>query len=266
MRDSTDRFAWRALPAVLTLALLLSACASQTVATGVRPVYQGARVTQIAIVPFYAQSNFSLDAQPFDRLIAHYESATQLWLERVGFDVIGSRAFRHHLTELGLWQAFSDGVSLRNSLAGYFERRGAHQTASIEVVTLKEMAADNKLPATNLLFGEVLYHSEGICRVDARRFTDYAKTTVMADAPDTLPRPCIVSHFQAKLVDAPSAQTMWFNRSMREVHTGILDEALSSETIVTTVDLTLGSKAGLHQLLPPSSDAHPEQQSATSSP
>lgn len=260
MIDSLSCFSARRLPtgqrilpspklaillALLAL-LLLSACATGNKTTiGMRPEFQRVEIDSIAIVPFYAQSRFSLNDADFEAMIESYESATAAWFERMGFDVVDARAFQHHLTEIGAWQEFNDGIILRHSLRNYFEHTGTKPSLAIEVITLKRLAAEGKLPAQNLLFGEVIYHSEGICHIDARGYSDYVETSVLSQAPSSLPRPCIVSHFQAKLITASSAQTMWFNRSMREVHTGSLEPQMTAQTVSETIEQTFGNKAGI---------------------
>lgn len=234
-----------------------SGCASTAPTTGMRPDFHRVEVDSIAIVPFYAQSHFSLNDTGFEEMLNAYENATAAWLKRMRFHVIDARSFQHHLTEIGAWQEFSDGIILRHSLISYFEHTGVKPSLAIEAITLKRLAAEGKLPANNLLFGEVVYHSEGTCYVDANQYTKHVQTEVLPRAPASLPRPCIVSHFQAKLVTAASAQTMWFNRSMREVHAAIVEPQMAAQIITDTINQTFGDKAGINIQPAESTDSDP---------
>src|SRR5690606_32888171 len=113
----------RHLALILTAVPLLYAagCATTTPQTGMRPDFHRVEVGSIAIVPFYAQSHFSLNDAGFEEMLNGYEDATASWFERMGFHVIDSRSFQHHLTEVGAWQEFNDGIILRHSLMNYFE-------------------------------------------------------------------------------------------------------------------------------------------------
>ncbi len=225
--------------------LFASGCASTATTTGMRPDFHRVEVDSIAIVPFYAQSHFSLNDTGFEEMLNSYQTATAAWFERMGFQVIDARSFQHHLTEIGAWQEFNDGIILRHSLMNYFEHSGIKPSLAIEVITLKRLAAEGKLPANNLLFGEIVYHSEGTCYVDANQYAKHVKTEVLPNAPASLPRPCMVSHFQAKLVTATSAQTMWFNRSMREVHAATFEPKMTAQIVTDTIEYTFGDKAGI---------------------
>lgn len=238
-------------PLLLVLAVTVaSACASSST-VGVRAHYQNVAVDTIALVPFYTLGTLSLGESEREQMLHSYEHATRRLLEQMGFSVIDSRAFQHQLVEVGVWQEFRDGVLLRESLTSYFEpAQASDAAASVEVATLARMTKAGVLPTPYLMFGEVLYHSQGTCHVDARRFNEYARTHVMPSAPSELPRPCVVSHFHAKLVDAGSGQTMWYNRFMREVHTGSVDDAIATENVHTTIFETFGAAAGLGRFLP----------------
>lgn len=227
----------------------LGACATAP-QVGVRAPYQGASVATIAIVPFYALSSFSFEDEEFDEVLRSYEEATIRWLNRRGFEVIDSRVFQHHLTELGVWQEFQDGVLLRETLTSYFEPALNDAARSVEVHTLRRFAEQGWLPAPTLFFGELVYHTTGECRVDPRRFTSYAQTQITREAPGEFPRPCVTSHFQAKLVNGTSGHTMWYNRMLLETHSDRVDAQLIQSTIAATVQQTLGSHRGLDSLVP----------------
>jgi hypothetical protein len=241
------RSLWIAM--MLALSVVVSACATAP-QVGVRASYQGASVATIALVPFYALASFGLEDDALKELMRSYEEAATRWLSRRGFEVIDSRSFEHHLTELGVWHEFREGVLLREALTAYFEPTERGLATSIEVATLKRFAEQGLLPAPSLFFGELIYHSDGLCQNDPRRFTSYAQTQVTREAPGDYPRPCVTSHFQAKLVDASSGHTMWYNRMLLETHSDRVDSQLIESTIAAAVQQTLASPRGIDRLLP----------------
>ncbi|MFU8803561.1 MAG: hypothetical protein ACNA8W_07120 [Bradymonadaceae bacterium] len=233
------------------MSLLLAGACATSPQVGVRAPYQGASVGTIAIVPFYAINSFSIPDKEFREVLRSYEESTMRFLSRSGFEVIDTRVLKHHLTELGVWEEFREGVALRESLTSYFEPASPDRGISIEVATLKRFQEKGWLPADSLFFGELVYHSQGTCRLDARRYTTYAKTNVTREAPGDFPRPCVVSHFQAKLVDAASGQTMWYNRMLLETHSDRVDMQLVQANVSAAVQETLGSGRGIEAFIPP---------------
>ena len=233
---------------LLLTVVLLPACAS-TPDTGVRKNFEQAQIRSVAIVPFYSRASFGMDRQKISEVRETYEAVATATLREQGFEVIDPRAFRQHLVELGLWEQFTDGIYLRRSLTTYFEP-GSSQTPSVEVLTLAALAADDAFPVEALLFGELIYHTQGSCQGSPDRFTPYAQLTVTSGAPDSYPRPCVSSHFQAKLVDAQSGHTMWFNRMFHETHSRHIDDEIARRNITQAVRATIAERAGLESLAP----------------
>lgn len=241
----------------LVAGLLLS-CASGP-QTGVRTDFQQVELESVAVAPFYERGSFGLDTDRRQQLRDEYERAAVDALEASGFEVVDAQTLRHHLTERDAWRDFEDGVSLRSALTGYFEPGDDGTRRSIEIATIQDLADAGTLPVDALLFGEIVYHSRGTCRHRADDHNPYARVTTGPATPDELPRPCISSHFQAKLVDAGTGYTMWFNRTFIETHTDYVDRDVGLQTIARTVRATLTEDGGLTSLAPPlADDAHAE--------
>lgn len=237
----------RIIFAILFAVLLLPACAS-TPDTGVRKNFEQARIHSVAIVPFYSRASFGMDRQQLNEVRETYEAVATATLREQGFEVIDPRAFRQHMVELGLWDQFTDGIYLRRSLTTYFEPSSSE--TSVEILTLAALASDDAFPVEALLFGELIYHTQGSCQGSPDRFTPYARLSVTSGAPDSYPRPCVSSHFQAKLVDAQSGHTMWFNRMFHETHSRHIDDDITRRNITQAVRATIAEKAGLESLAP----------------
>ncbi len=239
---------------ILTLLAALLVCCASGPQTGVRAEFERQQVDKVAIVPFYSSSSFGIDAERFDTINAHYERAAEHALAEQGFQVVDSRTLRHTMTEYGFWDDFTDGVRLRQSITEYFEPPGPGDSRSIEMRTIRELAAQAAFPAPALLFGEIVYHSHGTCRTEADDFASHARVEFTSSAPDELPRPCVSSHFQAKLVDISSGETMWFNRVFLETHTDESDNTVVEDTIAAAVETAIRDDDGPAALAPSAHD------------
>lgn len=231
----------------LLLGILLSACATGQ-KTGIRKDFEQHQVRTLAVASFYSGSNFGMSPQEFDEVRELYEAAATGALRTMGFDVVDPRAFHQHLVELQVWEPFQDGVRLHRPLTSYFELGGPKAPVPVEVLTLQAIAGQASIPVEAVLFGELVYHSQGICRTETALATPYAQISKLAGAPDALPRPCVTSHFQAKLVDVQTGQTMWFNRMFVETHARHIDKELAKENIRRAVFATISERAGLAPL------------------
>lgn len=234
-----------ALPVVL-IATLLAGCASAP-EVGVRPAYEQRQVPRIAVVPFYSLGTFSLSGEQLDRVIASSEQSAVESLRDNGFEVIGPRAFRQHLAENDAATLFDDGVLLRSELANYFEpAQSANGGPDLEVTTVRELYEQGKLPADALLFGEVVYHTRTDCRVDPTQHNEYVDV-LQASESASENSSCVVSHFQAKLVHAPTGETMWFNRRLLQTYTDDTTGEADKQNLAQAVARTLGGSDGLAQ-------------------
>lgn len=251
MDDTVKHVRSIASPTVIALSLTMFAisCASGP-DTGVRADFEQRQVDRVAVVPFYSSSTFGIDAELFDTIHDQYEQAAVEALSMQGFDVVGSQTLRHQMTELDMWDDFRDGIRLRQSLEAYFEPAPAGSNDSIEIRTVRQLASQGGLPARALLFGEIVYHSQGTCREKASDHNSYAELQITSSAPSLLPRPCVSSHFQAKLVDAATGHTMWFNRVFIETHSGNTDDATVSDTITAAVHATIAGDDGPATIAP----------------
>ncbi len=200
------------------MVMAASACATAP-KTGVRPAFEQKKVHRVAVVPFYSLSHFSLSDQQLADLLHQSEQAAVEALKADGFEVIEPRAFRQQLAEAGVAHTFDDGVLLRNDLSFYFEPARQSGAPALEVATLQKLYQQGKLPAEALLFGEVVYHTRTECQDDATKYNSHAVVSRPDSSKSDGPTPCIVSHFQAKLVYAPTGETMWFNRMLLQTDT-----------------------------------------------
>lgn len=229
---------------ILTTASL-AGCAT-TSPVGVRAPFQNARVTEVTVVDFYSISSFGMSPEELDATVDLYEEAALAWLRANGTSTYSPAALRESLEKKGANQTFIDGVLLDRTLSELFEPSDGE--LPLESRTVKILAGKGAFPATALLFGEVVYHTRGTCDGEVRRFNDRAVVLDPVDAA-TPPTPCIVSHVDAKLVDAASGTTMWHNRLLVEQWYSGNGEELGQPTIVRVVELALEGDNGILPLL-----------------
>ncbi|MFP4601026.1 MAG: hypothetical protein ACLFVJ_22450 [Persicimonas sp.] len=246
----------RALIAAVALAAISCASAPNV---GVRPAFEKKQIPRIAVVPFYALGSFSLSDEQINAVIEASEQSAIDALREDGFEVVEPRAFRQHLTEHDIADEFDDGVLLRSSLSSYFEPADASEAQdALEVETIRRLYERDELPAEALLFGEVVYHTETNCRVDPTEYNpqaDVHRTGSAADAATSgEASPCVVSHFQAKLVYAPTGETMWFNQKLLQTHLDAPDADVDRdrENLALTIQRTLGGAHGIAAFRGPS--------------
>lgn len=250
MNDSVN-FRWSLLATML--AFLLAGCASGP-QLGVRPAFEQREVPKIAVVPFYSLSSFSMPADQVDEALAVTEAAAVDTLRQRGFEVMESSALQQYLAEHGADTIFDDGVLLRSELIHYFEpAEHVGSQPALEVATLQKLYQQGKLPAEVLLFGELVYHTETQCRLDPTDYNDNAD--VAHDAGESADKTCVVSHFQAKLVYAPTGETMWFNQKLLQTYTGQPSSEKVRANLAQTVARTLGGEHGLATLRQPEKSA-----------
>jgi hypothetical protein len=214
------------------LAVASSGCAAAPETVGVRPGFERARVRTVAIVPFYSTSRFSLDEQTHARTLAAYQSASRRWLAARGFEVVRATELGDALREREAYRDFRDGIDLRLPLGRHFEPPPEGKSPTADVATVRELGRAGAIPADTLLVGEVVYQTRTECRGRADDVVPYARIVVREGAPDP-PRPCVVSHFRAKLVDVPSGLTMWFGRMMRELHVA---ESVETDDVMRNIE------------------------------
>ncbi len=236
------------LPRFLAFSLLialLSGCAT-TGKVGIRDEFASKRVAAVAIAPLHASSSFGNAPADWERVRAVYSEEVALTLSELGFQTVGVAELEEGLAERESLEAFRDVLAFRRDISHYFEP-DLYQTEPREVVLLRALASEGDMPTDVLFVGEIVYQSEGVCREDAREHNKHAEVL-----PGTAegPRPCVISHFQAKLVDVKTGKTMWHNRLLREVRLDDVSEARRSENIRATVRDTLTGEHGLSSFAP----------------
>ncbi len=226
------------------LALWLTACVSSTI--GVRPEFQDRQVETILVTPFYATTNFGSTPEDLSDVVRVYQEATMTWLRSRGFKVMGPDQLRAHLEAKGAWREFVDGVLLERELQRTFEptRLGM----SSELRTIQALTRRGALPSGVLMFGEVLYQTQAVCRERADRHTVIATVVVDAGVDLQAPHPCVTSHMQAKLVEPASGLTMWYNRLLRERHMAQVTSGALARNVARLVEEMLGGEQGLRRM------------------
>lgn len=242
-----------ALTALLLAGLLLwSACAT-TPATGIRGNYRKSQLQSTALLPFFATSRFGLSDEQFDRRFDWAEQTAVEWLQERGVDVTPPDETRSFLQAQSRWRHFAADGIFRSALDLSFESAPRRESRQTQTDLLQKLHQTDQLPARFVLFGELVYQTSGTCTTLADDYTDRAQVVVTPDAPADLPRPCIVSHFQARLVDAETGSTVWYNRRLREVHVPELTEKWVRTNIRNVVLDTLGGRDGLDRIVAPGS-------------
>lgn len=228
------------LPLILLLAGIgVQGCASGP-RTGVRPEFQAHLLRRVAVVPFYAQTNFSLSPDQLAAVLQQSEHAAMDSLRGYGFEVIEPTEFRAHLERSDAHILFDDGVVLRGALSSYFEPAKSSNGPSLEVATLTRLNREGALGVDALLFGEVVYYTETLCNTDPN--TPTSREAPRAPAAST---PCVVSHFQAKLVYVATGETMWFNRTFLETYPPPATPDAGAATMTQAVARTFDGPDGL---------------------
>lgn len=233
------------IPILTVLAgFTLVGCASGP-KTGVRPEFQSHILQRVAVVPFYAQTNFSLSPEDLADVLAQSEHAAVASLRTYGFEVVASADFRTHLQKVDAADRFDEGIVLRSELSTYFEPAKTSNGPSLEVATLAELNRDGAIRVDALLFGEVVYHTETLCHHAPTAHSSREALKAPDAATSTSSTPCVVSHFQAKLVYVPTGETMWFNRALLETYPEPSAPGAGAENMAQTVVRTFDGPDGL---------------------
>jgi hypothetical protein len=217
--------------------LVISGCATAPPA-GVRSGYQATRVSKISVAPTFSLDSFGLDAHERHVIERSVDQDAAVWLRRAGFDVTSPEVLRTQLA--GEWNDVEDAWYRGVELNSLFEE-GAPEFEGAEIAAAQRAA--EHLDAQHVLLIQVLYQTDSLCRGDAQEFTPYAVT----QPPEVIPYRCVISHLEAKLIDAKTGHIVWHNRAFVE-----LAEAPSPsrrrQTLRKAVDWLLGSSTGLLSL------------------
>lgn len=248
-RDGAARSVVRRTLAVLGIfAFFAFGCATGP-NVGVRSSYETSRLGATSVVPFFALSQFSLDEAAIATRLDWAESTAVNWLEERGLRVVTPERTRHRLQTGDSWNHFTEGGLLRSDLSDAFEAANRDQKATAQVSLARRIRDDEGFETRYVLFGELLYHTKGTCRTRADNYQRRTRVVVTPDAPEEMPRPCIVSHFQARLVDVESGATVWYNRRLRELHIAEHDERWTRKNLRGVVHGTLAGDDGLTTLI-----------------
>lgn len=238
---------WRLIALLVAIAGFAAGCATGP-DVGVRSSYETSRLDATSVVPFFALSQFSLDEKTIAARLDWAESTAVHWLEERGIRVVAPERTRHRLQAGEFWSHFTEGGLLRSDLSDAFEAADRDQKENAQTSLVRRLRDDEGFETRYVLFGELLYHTEGTCRTRADDYQRRAQVVVTPDAPDEMPRPCIVSHFQARLVDVESGATVWYNRRLRELHIAEHGERWTRKNLRGVVHGTLAGDDGLTTL------------------
>lgn len=216
---------------------------------GVRGSYDNTRIQAATVVPFFSRAAFSLAPETLDERLGWAQSVALEWLAEHGVRVVSPDRARDRLVQASQWEEhFTDGGLLRRDLATSFESADRDQKKKSQVELLRRLHENGHLEGRFLLFGELLYHSAGTCHTRADAHTDRSRVVVADGVPASLPRPCIVTHFQARLVDIETGSTVWYNRRMREWHVDEVGRDRERANIRNVVRAAIGGDDGLERL------------------
>lgn len=235
---------------MLGLLLCLSVACATVPKIGVRGDYKKSRLATSALVPFFALSQFSLSKEALQERLDWAESTALQWLRERDVDVVPPRKTRQSLQAVSRWGPFDHNGIFRSDLSRSFENSDDEKNAT-QTERIQELWSKEYLPDRYILLGEILYHTTGTCETEADDYTKRANVVVAPKAPKKLPRPCVVTHFQARLVDAKTGSTVWYNRRMRELHVPALNESWTRKNVRGVVIETLGGSDGLTKLINP---------------
>ena len=151
----------------------------------------------------------------------------------------------------GALDQFEDISTFRNGLSEYFEPKPQRREPR-EVLVLRALHAEGALPAGTLFVGEIVYQSSGVCTSDPREHNELAEVVVSGKPAGgkLAASACVVSHFEAKLVDGKSGQTMWQNRFLRELRLTVVTPQAVAENIAATVHTVILGESGLGPFAP----------------
>lgn len=234
-------------------ALLISLGCASAPQIGVREAYQQKTIQRVAVVPFYTLGSFSLSADQLEHILEGAQQAAVSTLEMNGFEVISPEELMAQLSAAQAADTFHDGVLLRRDLDLYFEAIDAAEEPPLEVQTVAELSRRGVLKVDALLFGQVVYHTRTTCDEDPTEYTTRAVIIGEKSTTSAAPSPCVVSHFQGKLVHLPSGGTMWFNRVYLQtfLDASSSDEALQArQNIAEVVGRTLQGSNGVGHFEP----------------
>jgi hypothetical protein len=225
------------------LGFVVSGCATAP-SVGVRRAYHQHTLRRVAVAPITSASRFGLTESEWQTVRATYERQILEELNSFGFRVVSPARLEHRLRSLGAWQDFTELLLPEGEIETRFEPTLYGEEPPLEVIALRKLAANSAIEADALLVTEIVYQSDGRCSRDPREFSRHAVVVGPLDGDS----PCIVSHFEAKLVDPVTGETMWHNRQLRERRVDAIDASERETNIRETVSETISGPHGLGPL------------------
>lgn len=202
----------------------------------------------MAVAPFYARSRFGLESNRLRTLLELAESHTVEQLRAEGFELVEPTRLEDELDGAPSWHELWRTLRARD-LEQAFEPSPSEDDPPREATRLQNLYRRGRLEWRFVLFGELVYHTATTCRVRAEASRLYVRVGE-ARRSEEAPR-CVVTHLQARIVDARTGRTVWFNRRLREFYlTPSVDG--ERENLRETIDLVLGGDDGLGPLSPDS--------------
>lgn len=216
--------AGRCAQLLLTLGLTLlvgSGCATprggmEEVPMGLRDGVLPGSVGRIAILPFAPSDPFGMEPEAQTLMLARYEASAARELGALGFELLSVEELRQGLASDEA-RAELKRLRIDRPLPELFEpdRRQDGALEDDRHVLLRELG--RRLEVRTALVGQVIYHTEAVCQ--GREPNPYANEVAYVTGPPEgdVRVPCVVSHFEAKLVDLETGRTLWYNRALREL-------------------------------------------------
>lgn len=226
---------------MLVLLLAVSGCATTSgegPELGIRAGYEALNVQRVAVLHVVPESSWGLDDAQLLALLATYETRSTAGLEGLGLEVVDHDAVAQALKGTPFQDRLGEALDIDRSLGELFEDGGDVPSADERLSTVT--AIGEHLGVQAVFLARVVYHTEALC--DGTNDSEYTPYVILPDGePEDDRVPCVVSHFEAKLVDARTGKTIWYNRALREVRARSSDSAHPNATTnaEATVDLVL---------------------------
>lgn len=235
---------WRLVLAMAIAGLLsIMGCATtpRDISMGARQALHQVKVHKVVLLPMVAPAPFGLSPQEQQDMLRLYEAQAQKRLLAQGLQVVTAQEVRQQLPQ----EELEERLDLDDQLLGeVFEdnTRGLHDRRALVAELGQAFGADA------VLVGQVIYHSTATC--DPNQESPYTPHVfvVHGEPEGQEPVPCAISHFEAKLVQASTGQTLWYNRALRELRASRADASTpdSEQNARDNVDLVfLSPYAGL---------------------
>lgn len=191
---------------MLASILLTIACATSP-SRGIRAEFKGQNTQKVTLVSVFPSSTFGLDVSERDTLTQAVATHALRWFADRRVSMVSNIEVERNLRHQGHLEETRD--ALRNlSLDQAFEiQHPAHlRGQEIDLVKTTPSPVLNSAP---LLFLEIVYYTEGSCRLVAS-----GDHVVRLRSMDT--SSCMVAHLHAKLVAPRTAEIMWQNHILLE--------------------------------------------------